>query len=222
MPDAPATTAFAQALAGAIAAPLTADLWQLLHEFERTVAELSDAMQLRVAGELLSQLADLELVRAEALLQAWDDRYPSSQLEPILTAELLQGVLRQSLTLDLELLMEQFEPQPRQGPAIDSVAAEVEPAVLLEWVEEREAAATMEAAMSLAHDEDVSAWGATIAQWMQSQQQQEVMLLDLRAALDWPIVKLWLALLLGEYVLEQRGEFYSGQIWVRSTGLNRP
>ena len=207
-----AVTEFIQVLRQATHEPETADLRQLLEEFEQTVGQLSESLQLRVAGELLAQLSELCAARAEALLQAWEDCHRPQQSEPILTAELLQGVLRQTMTLDLESLVEVFESQSRQGSAIDSVAREVEKSEVLEFVEAVEQA---EAALNIAHDEDVSAWSQAIDHWMQEQQRPGVMLAELAASLDLSIVKLWLALLLEGYVLEPQGEFYSNQIWIR-------
>jgi hypothetical protein len=71
------------------------------------------------------------------------------------------------------------------------------------------------AALSLAHDEDVSTWGQTISGWMIEQRISTIPLMQLQQSVGMPLVQLWLALLLGKYEIEQRGEFYDAQqIWV--------
>lgn len=70
-------------------------------------------------------------------------------------------------------------------------------------------------ALSLAHDEDVSTWNQTIARWMIEQRISTIPLMQLQRSVEMPLVQLWLALLLGGYEIEQRGEFYDAQqIWV--------
>jgi hypothetical protein len=66
----------------------------------------------------------------------------------------------------------------------------------------------------LAHDEDVSDWGAAISarleEWGQS-----VSLLELQESLQMPLVQVWLALLFNGMMLEQRGDFYQTErVWV--------
>lgn len=52
---------------------------------------------------------------------------------------------------------------------------------------------------------------------MNEQSISEVSLLQLQQSIDLPLIPLWLALLLGGYRLEQRGEFYEReQIWVQT------
>jgi len=69
-------------------------------------------------------------------------------------------------------------------------------------------------ALALAHDEDVSAWATTIAQWMK-QSSYPVPLLQLQQSIQMPLIQVWLALLLGGYKIEQKGEFYDlDGIWV--------
>lgn len=103
-PSSPIAT-LSHVLTQAIAEPETADLRRLLGEFEQMVGALPQPMQLQVAGELLVQLTDLYAARADALLQAWEDCHHPPQFEPILTADLLQGLLRQTMALDLETLV---------------------------------------------------------------------------------------------------------------------
>ncbi|RCJ36687.1 hypothetical protein A6770_40560 [Nostoc minutum NIES-26] len=73
---------------------------------------------------------------------------------------------------------------------------------------------TLEDVHNLASDEDVQKWKDAIAQYL-TQVQQTISLVELVRALDMPLIEVWLGLLLGGFVIEQRGEFYSkGDIWV--------
>jgi len=70
-------------------------------------------------------------------------------------------------------------------------------------------------ALALAHDEDVSVWVGAIAQRMAEQQVSTAPLVELQQSMGMPLIQLWLALLLGGFTLQQRGEFYeTEQIWV--------
>ncbi len=78
-------------------------------------------------------------------------------------------------------------------------------------------------AMGIAHDEDVSTWVGAIrsgsallrAQCLQERQSATIPLVQLQQTVGMPLVHLWLALLLGGFVIEQRGKFYeTEQVWV--------
>jgi hypothetical protein len=74
---------------------------------------------------------------------------------------------------------------------------------------------TVEDVHRLAGDEDVDKWRGAIAQYL-VQVKDEIALTKLQRKLKMPMVEVWLGLLLGGFVLEQRGEFYdNGNIWVR-------
>jgi hypothetical protein len=78
------------------------------------------------------------------------------------------------------------------------------------------------AAIALAHDEDVSAWGMAISARL-DEWDRSVSLLELQASfaerphggIGMPLVQVWLALLLNGITLEQRGDFYqTEQVWI--------
>jgi hypothetical protein len=76
------------------------------------------------------------------------------------------------------------------------------------WEEE------LDLALSIAHDEDVSAWIEAIAVCLKSNN-VPMRLLDLRNSMKLPIVEIWLGLLLGDFKLSQKGAFYDAdQIWI--------
>jgi hypothetical protein len=73
-------------------------------------------------------------------------------------------------------------------------------------------------ALNTAHDEDVSAWSMAISQSMTARKKDAVPLLELQRSLKMPLIKIWLALLLDGYAVEQRGGFYESEtIWVMAT-----
>jgi hypothetical protein len=83
-------------------------------------------------------------------------------------------------------------------------------------VDELDVQSAKEQALAVAHDEDVSAWSRAIAQWMRQQNMDVFQLMQIQHELDMPLVKIWLALLLSGFSLEQRGCFYDAEtIWVR-------
>ena len=71
-----------------------------------------------------------------------------------------------------------------------------------------------EETVMVAHDENVSGWVSAVAEQM-IHLDLPIPLLHLHQLLDLSLIQLWLALLLGDYQLEQRGEFYDiRDIWV--------
>jgi hypothetical protein len=80
-------------------------------------------------------------------------------------------------------------------------------------------AEALEAAISVAHGEDVSAWVGAIAQVLQQEESRTLSLMELQGRSGMPWVAMWLGVLLGGYGLEQRGEFYQREtIWVEGAG----
>ena len=71
-----------------------------------------------------------------------------------------------------------------------------------------------ERAISTAHAENVSGWIEAISQCI-TNNSHPICLKDLQKTLKLPIVEIWLGLLLGDFKLEQRGNFYdSNEIWI--------
>jgi hypothetical protein len=86
--------------------------------------------------------------------------------------------------------------------------AVVEKEKILEMVEQIETIETIEQIRALAGDEDVGRWQRAIANYFASEKQEKIRLAQLQKALSMPIVEIWMGLLLGDYQLEQRGNFY--------------
>lgn len=180
--------------------PIDADWERLWQSLERVLENLSQDEILKVAGDAIVQLAEICMMRAGALLDGWQSQYHSYsvsmlQEEPILPDELLAGVLRHTMTLNLEELLEEVDPQRRfRRSEEDSLVGNVEKHVVLEMVEQIE---LKQAALQPAYEESISAWSTTVRQWIETQPQP----IGLNAVLNevnlLP-VQTWLGLLLSD------------------------
>lgn len=205
------------AIQQAIADPSSANLHQLLCRLEQMLIDLPQESQLQVAGTILAQLVDIYASRANRLLEEWEEKYNPAQGEPILTTELLHEVLRQTMTLNLDEVLD--DPPSWQGSSqpSDSVAVTVDKSNLLEFLAQMDQEQAQQDALAIAHDEDISAWTRAIAYWMKEHQSHDVSLLELQRSLQMPFIEIWLALLLGGYTIEQRGDFYQTEgVWVKA------
>ncbi|BAY35679.1 hypothetical protein NIES2107_75910 (plasmid) [Nostoc carneum NIES-2107] len=193
-----------------------APVWDCL---DAELQNLSVEAQLETAAVAFNQIADILKSRAVMLLQ--DVRERNSLEGPIVSTDIFAGLVRTTMQLDLDDLIEppipqtfkphgphQFSNTSSQG---DSVVAPVEKEKVLEMLEE---VRTVEDVHKLAGDEDVYKWQTAIAYYL-ADIQDEISLPQLQNALKMPIVEVWLGLLLGGFTVEQRGDFYQNQnIWV--------
>lgn len=183
-------------------------LWQLV---ESALPALSDTQQLQIAGTIMAQLAELYASKADRLLGDWQDEHNDEG--PMLEEDLLAGLIQRTMYLDLTSLVKPRQTAVRHPP-VRSVAGVVDKRKVLEMVSAIEDREAEQQALSVAHDEDITAWSAAISEWI-GQQEQPISFLQLVQSLKMPLVKVWLALLLGDFALESRGEFYAAdQIWV--------
>ncbi|MEH2156011.1 hypothetical protein [Nostoc sp.] len=143
-------------------------VWECL---DRELHDLPVETQLSTAGIVFNQIADILKSRAEVLLQdTRDGLHPAvgdrnSLLGPIVSTDLFAGLVRTTMHLDLDDLIEPQTPQtfkphgPHQfsypNPEGDSVVAPVEKANVLAMLDE---VTTLEDVRNLASDEDVQKW----------------------------------------------------------------
>ncbi|XHX78384.1 MAG: hypothetical protein RBJ76_28865 [Stenomitos frigidus ULC029] len=181
-----------------------------------------------MAGDALLQLAELCQVRSAALLADWEDAYR----DPIAPKGFFSALVRQTMTVDMSDLMAPPPPRKQRMRSTcktePSLVAPVSKAAALALVKQLEAEtqalgmlspskAELQAVLVIAHEEAVSEWIQTINGWLQEHTtQQETSLLELTHHLKLPWSHLWLGVLLGGFELEQRGDFYSQDIWVKS------
>jgi hypothetical protein len=207
-----------QAIKQAIANPAAANLKALLAELECILPSVPEAEQLQVSGDVLAELIDLYVCRAEQLLDAWEEQSNSNSCESILSADLLQEVLRHTMTLNLDEIWVAAAPKPQPPQSADTVVGLVAQTNLLEFLNQIHPEQAQRSALDVAHEEDITTWVQAIAQWLQQHPQPQASLLELQRSLQMPLIQIWLALLLGEFPLEQRGNFYQlDSIWVSAS-----
>jgi hypothetical protein len=200
----------------AIAQPEHADLINLWQQLDQILEQLPEEIWLQVAGEAIAQLADVCAARAECLLEEWQARHnPVTEVltEPVLTDDLLGGILRHSMSLNLENLLEDLPPQQRnRHPSPnDSIVGNVDKTVVLTMLDQMELKQT---ALQTAYEESISEWSATVQQWVE-EQTQPVTLESLLRHSELSPVKVWLGLLLAnpayqwEHQWKTDQDFYS-------------
>ena len=203
-------------LNAAWAAPETTDLGQMWQAIEPVLVCLELHEQLAVGGAVIERLATLHQAKAEALFEQWQAVYDPE--DPTLAQDWLRRLVRSSQQLDTEDLV--APPTRRRIKAErvhdeDSVVTTVDKAALLAMVDEMEVAQQA----IVAYDESVGVWVEQIRAWFEAHP-EAIEVRQLQAQLDWPVVQVWLGLLLGGFQLEAgEGEFYARSIWVEGGGL---
>lgn len=203
---------FKSAYLVAVSSPETAKLLELWQLVEPSLNQLSDSDQLRLLGLVIDQLAELHTLKADRLLADWQDHH--SDEGPIMDADFLQGLVQKTMHLDLTDLVRPKLSQKKSAEH-QSVVGIVEKKTVLQMIEGIESETVLKRqALQVAHDENISAWIEMIDVQMQ-QFPSAVTLLELVRSVNLPLVKVWIALLLGNYSLESRGEFYAvDHVWV--------
>ena len=197
-------------------------LWQLL---EVTLVDLGIPKQLQIAAEAIAQITEVFQERSVRLFEELEAA--TSEEGPVMPIHAFDRYVRQSMQVDLEQFIEpplsggrKASQRSRPDEAEDkrSVVGGLDQAALLQALDEQMSqdpglteAEVFNRALGVAHEEDVTAWVEAINRWMQSSARSSISLLELQRSLEMPLVQVWLALLLGEYPLEQRGEFYEVQ-----------
>lgn len=196
-----------RSLQTATAQPEAAELAPLWQALESALAPLSKEAQLRVAAEAIAQIVEIYTARADTILKTLDGEPVPT--EPILGADFLAGLVKQSTALNLEALVETApaERRSRVSNPIDSVAGVIDKQRLLDALDSIQP-------LSVAHAENVGDWSRAIVSYLQ--QYPAVSLVEAQRSLKMPLVELWIgALLSGQVKLEQRGNFYQADsVWL--------
>jgi len=206
---------FILALKAAIAEPENVSLAQFWQMTEQFLKHLPDMEQLRLGGTIMTLLAEIHAAKADRFLADWEERH--NEEGPVMEEDLLAGLVQRTMYLDLSDLINPKVQTSKRKASTDSVAKPVEKKQVLKMLEQMEDEETSkQQALSVAHDENVSAWIEAIAQWLNqaSVPSQGVWFSELSAALgqsaiNMSPIKIFLALLLGGYQLQQPGDFYS-------------
>ena len=187
------------------------DLWQ---QFEGVMLELPWREQLRLGGEVLAQLADICEAKSEILWDDWQDAHNTEG--PVLDGDWLKGITRQTQELDFADLVQRsgYTKRDLHEPVADdaSVAGEVDKASVLALVDAITEDAAKAQALAVSHAENVSDWVETLWSKRTGAPQR---LIDLQQRMKMPLVEVWIAALLGDFTLEQRGGFYETEhLWI--------
>jgi hypothetical protein len=196
----------------AIAQPQSADFDRLWNLMLAVLEPLPRLRQFEVAGDVILQLADLLLVRADQLLSPKSVEDDSAGISP--TRELLDQFTR-SLTFNLAAVTKPPITRRRSQPSPEgSIVAEVDKTALLAVLD---AESTKQAALDLAHEERIEDWAVQLHQVFS--ESSSVALVDLVQQSQMPLVQVWQTVLLGQgFELEQQGEFYQVEtVQVRGT-----
>jgi hypothetical protein len=193
-----------------------ADFLGLLTEVDESIEQLLPADRLSAAGEAIRRLGEIYAYRSAEQLSEIEYLFHPEQ-EPIMSLDAFDRYVRQSMMVDLEQFIEVPELPEYEREYNLTVVREQSKAEILALVgesEEIDPEVAYQQAIGLAHDEDVSAWGAAISARLEDWG-QPVSLLALQGSIEMPLVQVWLALLLKGIPLEQRGSFYqTEQVWV--------
>jgi hypothetical protein len=184
-----------------------------------TLVDLDTRSQLRIAGESVCQITNLFCDRSSFLFEELHARAVNG--EPIISDDAFDRYVRQSMVVDFDQFIEPLQSLPRkiseQRESGNSIVGEIDKEVLIQALEQESLLSVeeeFEQAISTAHTENVSAWIEAISHCI-ANNSSPIRLLDLQTALQLPIVEIWLGLLLGDFKLEQRGEFYNAsEIWI--------
>jgi hypothetical protein len=200
------------ALEDAATAPALADLQKLWAQLEPVLEQLPIQEQLRLGSEVIEHLAGIYQAKANYLLEDWENTYDPQ--DPAFAGDWLQGFVRQTQHLDLSELTAPVQRRPRkpsgsQKTHQDSVVGEVPKANVLKMLDQVDLEAQKETALAVAHEERIQDWVTEIHHWF-DHHPQPLPLRQLQHHLGWPLVQLWLSLLLGGFCLEPVGDhFYS-------------
>jgi hypothetical protein len=201
-----------------------ADFLGLLSEVDESIERLLPADRLSAAGEAIRRLGEIYAYRSAEQLSEIEYLFRPEQ-EPILPLDAFDRYVRQSMLVDLEQFIEAPELPEYEREYNSTMVREKSKAEILASIgesEEIDPEVAYQQAMALAHDENVSEWGAAISARL-DELNRSVSLLELQGSfaerphggIEMPLVKVWLALLLNGMTLEQRGDFYqTEQVWV--------
>jgi hypothetical protein len=198
-----------QQLEQAQSQPQATNWQQLCLAFDEAMDRTPVGQRLATAADAFEQMADVLLARATAWAEDWSRRPGDG---PVLDEDLFAELVRQSFSLDLSGLVEEPELYVRSV----SEKSHEEADSVVEYREKTEVLAELESFVEedaggveqLEYDEDVAAWAEAIRGWMERQGLDEVMFPELTNGVGLSVVKVWLALLLDGFGLEQRGGFY--------------
>ena len=193
--------------------PVDADLIGLLDRVSESIELLPTSEKLAVAGEAILRLGEIYGSRCAVTL-AEIGYLSHPEREPCLPLDAFDVYVRQSSFVDLEQFIEAPELPEYSLEYNLTIVREKSKAEILAEIgesEEIDPEVAYQQAIGLAHDENVSEWGAAIAQYLEANGGSAT-LVDLSNNITLDLVKVWLGLLLGglDISIEQTSDdFYS-------------
>jgi len=193
----------------ALKEPESADLQLLWHSLEDAIAFQDSNEQLLLAGDAIAQIVEVFVLRAKGILDSLE--VTDNSQGPVLDEDFLSGLMRQSMSIDLSDLMEEFA-----FDEVESSPVSIGSQVALKGRKEarkiarQERARMRKALKDLAEKENISKWQQAIANWIGQHHGEKVSLEQLQQALDMPLIEVWLGLLHSPtpYRWDGQGEFY--------------
>ena len=201
----------------ALTEPESADMELLWQGLEEAIAYQNSNQQLLVAGNAIAQIVEVYVKRAKSILDSLEVNDDSSE-GPVLDEDFLSGLMRQSMSLDLSDLMEEFAFEIESSPVSVASVVSVIDRKEAKAIARKARAAMRKALQELAEKENIPKWQQAIALWIEQHQGEKVSLWQLHQALDMPLVEVWLGLLHSPTPdqWEGTGEFYreARDIWI--------
>ncbi|PSB46817.1 hypothetical protein C7B80_11605 [Cyanosarcina cf. burmensis CCALA 770] len=222
--------------------PETLDLTALLDRVDTCVAQLPQSIQLQVAGSAMLQIAKLLALRAEVSIENWEYSSRDPVVSHGFFSDLVRQSMAVDLSDLIEPAPKRKRRIVPNFQVESSIVAPVDKSAVLEMVKQLERNSEIAAelpqsdeekkqkALLVAHDEDVSIWISAIANHFSNTSVKSLPLVELARQIQspatlepdilepergMPLVKAWLAVLSGDFELEQREDFYSPTgIWV--------
>ncbi len=200
----------------ALTQPESADMQLLWQGLEDAIAHQDTNGQLLVAGDAIAQIVEVYVKRAKCILDSLE--MTDSSDGPVLDEDFLSGLMRQSMSLDLSDLMEEFTFETESSPVSLGSVVSVIDRKEAKAIARSARAAMRKALKELAEQENIPLWQSAIAQartqgfalWIGQQGGEKLSLLQLQQALGMPLVEVWLGLLHSPtpYQWDGQGEFY--------------
>ncbi|MEL6554754.1 MAG: hypothetical protein AAFQ63_15000 [Cyanobacteria bacterium J06621_11] len=205
------------ALEAAAEVPEEANVIHLWQQFEDKLAELPQREYLRVASDVIEQLATLCEAKANILWDDWQDEHNIDG--PVMGEGAFSSLVRQTQEIDFSDLIERHYQVKAPIEYEEDTISAVDKASVLEWLDAMEAEAedvdgqSLRAqALSVSHAENISDWIQALSK---ARIESPLRLTDVQAQLKMPLMEVWLAALLGGFKLEQRGCFYeTNEVWI--------
>ena len=200
----------------ALIAPESADMELLWQGLEEAIAHQDSNEQLLVAGDAIAQIVEVYVKRAKGILDSLE--VTDNNDGPVLGEDFLSGLMRQSMSLDLSDLMEEFVFETESSSALVGSVVSVIDRKEAKAIARKARAAMRKALKELAEQENIPKWQSAIALWINQHQGEKVSLLQLQQTLGMPLVEVWLGLLHSPtlYQWDSTGEFYreARDIWI--------